>query len=70
VLKAVVSLDVSAQLFEVALGIEEPIFIETIELDKQCGELHISMNFRRGGKFACSACGKTECPVPNRPSAS
>ena len=56
-------MDVSAQLFEVALGVEEPIFIEKIEFDKQCGELHIYMNFRRGGKFACSTCGKSDCPV-------
>jgi transposase len=63
VLKAVGILDVSAQLFEIALGVEEPIFIERIEFDKQCGELHIHMNFRRGGKFSCPSCGATECPV-------
>ena len=56
-------MDISKQLFEVALGVEEPIFIEKIEFDKQRGELHIFMNFQRGGKFTCSSCGKSECPV-------
>jgi len=56
-------MDIQSQLFEVALGVEEPIFIEKIEFDNALGELHIHMNFRRGGRFACSACGKTECSV-------
>lgn len=56
-------MNISAQLFEVALGVEDPIFIEKIEFDKPDGELHIHMNFRRGAKFACSSCGKTECSV-------
>jgi transposase len=45
------------QLFGVALGVEEPIYIEKIEFDKENGELHIKMDFRRGGKFPCSICG-------------
>lgn len=44
------------QLFGKALGIEEPIYIDKIEFDKEKGELHIRMDFRRGGKFACSIC--------------
>ncbi|MDR2531914.1 MAG: hypothetical protein LBC82_03630 [Oscillospiraceae bacterium] len=56
-------MDISAQLFEFALGIEKPVFIEKIEFDKQDGELHIHMNFERGGKFTCPACGKVECSV-------
>jgi len=50
-------------LFGVALGVEEPIYIEKIDFDKNLGELHIHMNFRKGGKFACSECGKTDLPV-------
>jgi transposase len=45
------------KLFGVALGVEEPIYIEKIEFDKEQGELHIKMDFRRGGKFPCSVCG-------------
>ena len=45
------------KLFGIALGIEEPIYIEKIEFNKEKGELHIRMDFRRGGKFPCSVCG-------------
>jgi transposase len=51
------------ELFALALGIEEPIYVEKIEFDKGSGELHIHMNFRRGSKFACSTCGKEGLPV-------
>jgi transposase len=50
-------------LFAIALGVEEPIYIEKIEFDKDSGELHIHMNFRRGAKFACSNCGKAGLSV-------
>ena len=39
------------ELFALALGIEEPIYIETVEFDKGNGELHIRMNFRCGTMF-------------------
>ena len=51
------------QLFGLALGVEEPLFIERIEFDKEEGELHIHMNFRRGGRFCCSECGADGLPV-------
>jgi len=51
------------ELFALALGVEEPIYIETVEFDKDKGELHIRMNFRRGARFACSSCGKANLPV-------
>ena len=51
------------ELFAIALGVEDPIYIETVEFDKGKGELHIRMNFRRGARFACSTCGKTDLPV-------
>jgi hypothetical protein len=50
-------------LFGMALGIEEPIYIEKIDFDKNLGELHIHMDFRKGGRFACSECGKTNLPI-------
>ena len=51
------------ELFGAALGIEEPVYIEAIEFDAGEGELHIHMNFRRGGRFACSECGTKDLPV-------
>ena len=44
------------ELFEKSLGIEKPLYIEEIKLDIEKGELHIHMNFERGGKFDCSEC--------------
>jgi len=51
------------ELFGKALGIEDPIFVEEIMFDSIGGELHIKMNFHRGGKFACSECGTRDLPV-------
>ena len=51
------------ELFEVALGIEEPVYIDKIMFDGKAGELRIYMDFRRGGKFACSECGAEGMPV-------
>ena len=49
------------QLFTIALGITEPVYIEDISFDKAAGELHIYLDFRRGGRFECPECGK---PAP------
>jgi transposase len=51
------------ELFAIALGVKEPIYIETVEFDKDKGELHIRMNFRRGARFACSSYGEADLPV-------
>ena len=48
------------ELFKVALGIEEPVYIKEIQFD---GDLHITMDFRRGGRFNCSECGAEELSV-------
>ena len=56
-------MDIQEKLFGIALGVEEPIYIEKIWFDKEAGELHIYMNFKRGGKFTCSVCGKKDCTV-------
>jgi len=48
---------VEKELFSVALGIEEPVYVDEIAFDAEDGELHIHMNFRRGGRFPCSECG-------------
>jgi len=54
---------VEKELFTAALGIEEPLYIEEIVFDRAEGELHIHMNFRRGGRFCCSECGAEDLPV-------
>jgi transposase len=54
---------VEKELFGTALGIEEPVYIEEIRFNQAEGELHIHMNFRHGGRFACSECGAAGLPV-------
>jgi len=39
---------VENELFGIALGIQDPIFIDEIAFDSASGELHIHMDFRRG----------------------
>jgi transposase len=51
------------ELFSVALGIEEPLYVNEITFDASEGELHIHMNFRRGARFACSECDSEELPL-------
>ena len=51
------------ELFGIALGIEEPVYIDEIAFDMAVGELHIHMNFRRGGRFSCSDCGAPDLSV-------
>ena len=51
------------ELFEKSLGIEKPLYIEEIKLDLEKGELHIHLNFERGGEFDCSGCSSKELPV-------
>ncbi len=56
-------MDIQSKLFETALCIEEPLYIKNISFDESIGELHIYVDFRRGAKFACPACGQELCPV-------
>jgi transposase len=49
-------------LFQLALGIEEPWFVSYRELDTKEKVLHIGLNFKRGAEFACPNCGKA-CKV-------
>jgi len=54
---------VEQELFGIALGIEEPVYINEVVFDAAAGELHIHMDFRRGGRFSCSECGTAGLPV-------
>ena len=51
------------ELFSIALGIAEPVYIEKIKFDSIEGELHIHMNFHPGGRFSCSGCTEADLPV-------
>ena len=48
------------QLFQVALGINSPWYIETVQLDDAQKNLEIKINFTVGAKFPCPNC-KSEC---------
>jgi transposase len=54
---------VEKELFSAALEVSEPVYIDEIVFDVGAGELHIHMDFRRGGRFACSECGAEGLPV-------
>jgi len=56
-------MDVQAKLFEVALGVTDPVYISEVVFDIEEGELHIHMNFRKGGRFCCAGCGTDGLPV-------
>lgn len=43
-------------LFQAALGIQEPWFVSYREFDQLQGELHVHLNFRRGAVFSCPEC--------------
>ena len=49
-------------MFQLALGIEEPWYVSYRELDIKQSLLHVGLNFRRGAEFACPECGKA-CKV-------
>ena len=50
------------KLFEIALNIEEPLYIDKVEFKKEEGELHLYIDFKKGSRFRCTICqeeGKT-----------
>jgi hypothetical protein len=49
------------QLFALALGISEPLYIEKVEFKDE--KLHMYIAFRKGTKFTCSSCGAENQPV-------
>lgn len=51
------------ELFTAALEVQDPIYIDEIAFDAKAGELHIHMDFYRGGRFSCSKCGVEDLPV-------
>lgn len=49
------------KLFEQALGIGRPWYVERTEFDPEVGRLDIHLNFEVGGTFACGGCGAEGC---------
>jgi hypothetical protein len=46
-------------LFQQALGLEEPWQVWRTEFDAQARRLDIYLDFERGSRFACPDCGRT-----------
>ena len=49
------------KLFEQALGIEWPWYVERTEFDAEDRRLDVHLNFEVGGTFACAGCGAEGC---------
>lgn len=51
------------ELFAVALGLEEPWFVEDIRFDSDKRRLDIILDFKKGSKFNCPECGSQNCTI-------
>lgn len=50
-------------LFQLALGLVPPWLVKAANFDAEKKRLDIEIDFTRGGTFACSGCGKPDCPT-------
>ena len=50
-------------LFRIALNIEHPWFVTSIDFNAEGKQLDIHIDFKTGSKFPCSKCGKQGCNV-------
>ncbi|HEX5957101.1 MAG TPA: helix-turn-helix domain-containing protein, partial [Hyphomicrobiaceae bacterium] len=50
-------------LMQLALGLVPPWQVKACTFDADKRRLDIEIDFARGGRFSCPACGKPECPV-------
>ncbi len=51
------------ELFRIALGLEKPWYIKTIEFKVEEKQLDLNIDFESGSKFPCPLCGKSGCHV-------
>ena len=51
------------KLFQLALGLMPPWMVAAAKFDAEARRLDIEIDFSRGGRFACPACEKADCPV-------
>jgi transposase len=49
------------ELFQLALGIESPWFVERTEFDEKAGRLDLYLDFEKGGVFPCPECEAGGC---------
>lgn len=49
------------KLFEQALGIGSPWYVDRAEFDPEAGRLDLHLGFERGGTFECGGCGADGC---------
>jgi transposase len=54
---------VEKELFEAALGISKPLYINEVIFDMEKQELHLHIDFSKGGRFACPKCGDEDLSV-------
>lgn len=50
-------------LFQLALGLESPWFVERSTFDPEAKRLDLYIDFEKGGRFRCPECGRSECPA-------
>lgn len=50
-------------LFQLALGLTSPWRVTRSAFDVEVGRLDLDVDFPRGSRFACPACGREGCPV-------
>ena len=50
-------------LFKIALNLEDPWYITSIDFSVEGKQLDVHVDFESGSKFPCAKCGKTECSV-------
>jgi transposase len=51
------------ELFQMALGLESPWYVERTEFDAEGQRLDLYLDFREGGRFTCPECGAVDCPA-------
>ena len=51
------------ELFRIALGLEKPWYIKTIDFKVEEKQLDLHIDFDSGSKFPCSSCGRSCCHV-------
>lgn len=52
---------IDANLFEMALGLVSPWFVDRITFDPDKKQLDLYIDFTRGGEFTCYGCGREAC---------
>jgi transposase len=48
-------------IFQMALGLTELWFVESVKFNKEEKRLDMNLNYKRGTKFVCPICGQTGC---------